>query len=267
MDGASDPPLSLVEKPAAVLLREHPTLVELRRRYATCSAEERRMAADLSYHQAAADFVFGEAVGEPERFGPVGSGELAALAIDPSFAPAVLTVASIEYQCGRVEGAMALFLELPALADPPEDLVEIVDKAGDFLVDQGDLASAERLFRAAAEAYPDVTTYHVGVGYCAAKQGRKEEAVAHHRRAVDREPTNPDCLNDLGWSLVEAEQYDEAVQVLKMAVGLGPDRTRPDENLDYALRCQAGGDTQPEPRRKRKPRRKQDDDPTPFLFE
>ena len=79
-------------------------LVALRAEYASKSAKERRMAADWEYHSGIAGKMFNEAlarvgqadVGEP--YWPVG---VLSLAIDPLFAPAILTVGSVEYQLGR----------------------------------------------------------------------------------------------------------------------------------------------------------------------
>ena len=136
--------------------------------------------------------------------------------------PVMLTVGSLEYQYGRVEEAMALFLKLTTLPADTEDLQEIIDKAGDFLINQSDYVNAGQLYAAAVRAHPQVALYHVGLGYCAAEGGRMEESVAHHRRADDFEPNSYLHLNDLGYSLLEAGQYDEAEKVLQRAIQLAP---------------------------------------------
>ena len=165
----------------------------------------------------------------PPRF-PAG---IVALAIDPLFAPALLTVGSIEYQCGRVEAAMTMFLTLTSLPPDEPELVKIVDQAGDFLVDQDDYPNALRLFQAAVAAGPAVATYWSGVGYCLGRLGQKQDAVAAERRAVALEPTSAQHLSDLGWSLVEAEAYAEARSVLERAVAMAPaDYDRPRANLE-----------------------------------
>ena len=99
---------------------------------------------------------------------------------------------------------------------------EIIDQAADFLIDAEDLANAERLYAAAVNAFPQVALYHAGLGYCAGKNGRKEEAVAHARQAVNLEPENSRLLNDLGYSLIESRQYEEAEKTLRRAVELAP---------------------------------------------
>jgi tetratricopeptide (TPR) repeat protein len=163
-----------------------------------------------------------QAVNERDWVHPAWHDAAAPLAIDPEYAPAMLTVGSLEYQYGRVEEAMALFLKLTTLPADTEDLAEIIDKAGDFLIDQDDLVNAGQLYAAAARAYPQVALYHVGLGYWAAETGRMEESVAHHRCAVELEPNNYLHLNELGYSLLEAGQYDEAEKVLQRAVRLAP---------------------------------------------
>lgn len=72
------------------------------------------------------------AANEPDLVHPAWHDAVAPLAIDPEYAPAMLTVASLEYQYGRVDEAMVLFLELTKLSADTEDLPEIIDKAGAF---------------------------------------------------------------------------------------------------------------------------------------
>jgi tetratricopeptide (TPR) repeat protein len=147
---------------------------------------------------------------------------MAPLAIDPEYAPAMLAVGSLEYQYGRVDEAMTLFLKLTTLPADTEELPEIIDKAGDFLMDQDDHAHACQLYAAAVQAYPQVAVYHVGFGYCVAARGRMEESIASHRRAVELEPNSHLHLNDLGYSLMIAGQYDEAEAVLRRAIHVAP---------------------------------------------
>jgi hypothetical protein len=79
-----------------------------------------------SYDASMADFVFANALA---RVGQKGLGPspwpcgYVALAIDPNYAPALLTVASIEYQLGRVRESLKLSLRLLELPPTTEDLV------------------------------------------------------------------------------------------------------------------------------------------------
>ncbi len=79
---------------------------------------------------------------------------VAALAIGPEYAPALLTVGSLEYQLGRRGEALDLFMKLTRLSKDEEDLPEIIDKAGCFLIDNNDYESALELYSAAEKLDP-----------------------------------------------------------------------------------------------------------------
>jgi tetratricopeptide (TPR) repeat protein len=225
---------SLRDMPFRRLVQEDSELAALRREYAAKPAKQRRKAALFSYDASVASDLFGQAIlratGDSEwldREEPGGEA-IVALAIDPACAPAMLTVGSVEYQLGRPDEALALFLGLPALPGDTEDLTEIIDKAGDFLLDQGDYVRAGKLYGQAARQHPGVALYHDALGYCAGKLGKLQAAVDHSRRAVELSPKDHGYLSNLGWALVEAESYDEAEGVLERAVALSP------EDYDWA---------------------------------
>lgn len=213
---------TLAEIPFHELIEKNTELKKLRAEYADQPAKRRQEAAQWAHDSDCAAMLMGQAVDDPDWIHPTGHDTVAPLAIDPRYAPAMLSVGSLEYQYGRVEEAMALFLQLTTLPADTEDLTEIIDRAGDFLLDQDDHVHAGQLYAAAVRAYSEVAPYHVGLGYCVAKSGRMEESVAHHRRAVELDPNNYRHVNDLGYSLLEAGHYDEAEGVLRRAVQLAP---------------------------------------------
>ena len=213
---------TLAEVPFRELVQKDPELRELREHYANQSARNRRAAAEFALGSSQASMLMAQATGDRGWVHPSWHDAAEPLAIDPDYPAAILPVASIEYQYGRPEEAMVLFLKLTTFPSDTEDLVEIIDKAGDFLIDQDDLHNAEELYAAAVAAHPDVAVFHVGLGYCAAQLGRFDEALVHHRRAVELEPDNYLHLNDLGYSLIEVGDYDEAEAVLRRAVQLAP---------------------------------------------
>ena len=225
-------PPDIKNLPFSVLVETLPDLKTLRRKYAALKASERRRAADFTYSQAIASQLFRRIA--PEAGDPDGIlGTLEALAIAPDFAPALLAVGSIEHQLGRHGEAMKHLLHLTELPHDFEDLSEIIDKAAQFLIDASELAQAECLFSAARGAFPDVALYHSGLGYCAGKQGRKAEALAHVQKAVDLEPDNAVYLGDLGWTLIEAGLPVEAKAPLLRAIALAPAKTMAERNLAY----------------------------------
>ncbi len=213
---------SITEVPFRELLRVDEELAEARREYARKTPEERRRAADFAYHQAQAERIVFPLFGrEPERTEDFG-GEVLALAISPEFAPALLTVGTLEYELGRREEALDLLHRLATLPGDTEDLPEIVDKAGDYLIDKGEIQAALDLYLAAVKTYPGVALYHDAAGYCLGKLGKREEAIRYARQAVELEPENHLWLNDLGWSLLEIGSLAEAEEVLERAVSLSP---------------------------------------------
>ena len=211
--------------PFSVLVKEDGDLAVLRRDYDSVPARERRMAADWEYHSEMAGEIFNDALalagqkGLGKSFWPSG---VVALAIDPLYDPAILTVGSIEYQLGRVEEAMKLFMTVTTLPKNEEDIVIIIDEAGDFLIDQDDYENALALYSAAEKTYPHETVYLNGSGYCLGKLGLHEGSVKKHRRADALEPNNYKHLNDLGYSLLEAGKLDEAEEILQKSVSLAP---------------------------------------------
>jgi Flp pilus assembly protein TadD len=210
-------------------------LADARRDYGGKSRKERRAAAEWAYDSGMAHDLFSRSLlaagGRADADAGFDSGVMA-LAIDPLFAPALLTVGSLEYQYKRRDAAMAMFLTLTTLPPGEPDLAEIIDKAGCFLLDQKDTLNATRLYRAATEAYPGVCEHWSSLSYCLGKAGQLDEAVATARKALSLKESDPRVLNDLGWTLVLAGFHDEARSVLERAMAVAPaDYDLPQNNL------------------------------------
>jgi len=144
------------------LLEHDERLRELRADYADSPRQERRMAADLEYHSYPAVQMFRQLVEEtapPDEL----PGEVVALAIDPGYAPALLTVGTHEILLGRGEEGMSLLLSLVDLPGDTEDLHIIIDKAGSFLLDRQDSSRALELYEKAAKIYPDEQLFQAGI--------------------------------------------------------------------------------------------------------
>ena len=121
-----------------------------------------------------------------------------------------------------------------------EGVLEI-DTAGDFLIQAGYYADGLELYRAAAMRFPDHAALHQGVGCCAGHEGRHDEAIAASKAALALDPENQKYVNDLGWSLFEADLLVEARQVLKRAVAMDPSDDLARENLRYCNEALADG--------------------------
>lgn len=214
--------LTFEDMPFSRLVKESEDLAQLRREYASLSSNERRHAADFQYNASIASQIFNKAIGQADDENTPWPGAVTALAIDSKYAPALLTVGSFEYLYGRIDEAMAHFLALTTLPETTEDIVEIIDQAGDFLIDNQDYENAVLLYSAGSGEYPSIPEYRNGLSYCFGKLGRLEEAIEQVRYAVNLEPDNHTYLTDLGWTLVEAKYFDEAQAVLKRAVAMSP---------------------------------------------
>jgi Tfp pilus assembly protein PilF len=154
------------------------------------------------------------------------------LAIDPEFAPALLTVGCHEYACGRQAEGMRLLLQLTHLSPDTADWIEIIDKAGQWLMDAGDALGTRRLYEAALKTRPAEQEFIIGLGWALCRAGKQSEALPWLERAVANDPNNCSVLNDYGWGLTELGRFDEAEKVLEKAVQLAPaDYDVPANNL------------------------------------
>ncbi|MBN2432549.1 MAG: tetratricopeptide repeat protein [Acidobacteria bacterium] len=151
-----------------------------------------------------------------------------AVEIDPEYAPAILTLGSVKYQQQEEHLGRELFLSLVSLpadtmAGGAEELAEIIDEAGDFLIESDQYADGLELYQAAVVRFPDDSILHQGLSCCAGHLERHEEAIAASRRAVELEPENQKHVNDLGWSYFQAGRLEEARETLTRAVDMDPE--------------------------------------------
>ena len=99
-----------------------------------------------------AESMFCQALGDTE--GSIANAERA-LAIEPDYAPALLTVGSIAYQLGEEERGATLFAKLADLPDDDGDLWEILDRAGEFIIDERRYGAGLRLYAVACRTFPE----------------------------------------------------------------------------------------------------------------
>ena len=163
----------------ADLLSRDPELAALRAEHALKPQAKRRAAAEWTYDESIANSLVGAAFarlqGEsvPVPRWPAG---FTALAIDPEFAPALLTVGCHEHGCGRPAEGMKLLLQLTQLPPDTADWIEIIDTAGQWLMDAGDAAGTCRLYEAALKARPDEQGFITGIGWALCRAGKQSEA-------------------------------------------------------------------------------------------
>jgi tetratricopeptide (TPR) repeat protein len=175
-----------------------------------------------------AESIFSQAIGDVEA--SIVAAERA-LEIKPDYPPAVLTMGSIEYQCGRPDKGAHLFSTLLSLPDEDKDLWEIIDKAGDFLIQEKRYEEGLALYQAAVERFSERAVLFQGIGCCAGHQRLFDKAIEASRKALELEPANQKLVNDLGWSLFQAGQLEEAEEVLLKAIAMDPSDELARENL------------------------------------
>lgn len=175
-----------------------------------------------------AESIFSQAIGDVEA--SIAAAERA-LEIKPDYPPAVLTMGSIEYQRGRPDKGAHLFSTLLSLPDEDKDLWEIIDKAGDFLIQEKRYEEGLALYQVAVERFSERAVLFQGIGCCAGHQGLFDKAIDASRKALELEPANQKLVNDLGWSLFQAEQLEEAEEVLLKAIAMDPSDELARENL------------------------------------
>jgi len=181
------------------------------------------------YAEAAyADSIFRSALGDGE--GCV-SALRRALEWKPTYAPAILSMGSVEYQRGRRVAGRRLFQSLLSLPENTPDLCEIIDEAGGFLIQIRAYKDGLALFRAAVKRFPAAAALHQGLACCAGHEGFHDEDVAASERALQLEPDNPKLVSDLGWSLLQAGRLEEAERMLERAVSMDPSDELARENL------------------------------------
>jgi len=191
---------------------------------AKAARDERLFAAEAAYAESMFQSALGDARGSIEALER-------ALAAEPTYAPAILSLGSVEYQRRRPARGRRLFFSLFDLPDETPDLAQAIDAAGDFLIQRGRYADGLELYRNAAARFPRVAVFHQGVGCCAGHGGRHDEAIAASREALALEPEDQKFVNDLGWSLYQAGRVDEALPELERAVAMNRSDALAAENL------------------------------------
>lgn len=121
------------------------------------------------------------------------------------------------------EAALAEYRQAQqANADRPEARVNL----GVLDRQLGDLAAAEREYRAASALSPFFVPAYVNLADLYREQGREAEALDVLQRGLARIPESADLHHALGLARVRAERLDEAIEALARAARLDPDNAR-----------------------------------------
>ncbi len=179
-----------------------------------------------------ADSIFRTALGDVD--GSVEALE-ASLRLKPDYAPALLSLGSVEYQRNNPEEGKRLFMSLLSLPEDTPDLCEIIGEAGDFLIQLGEDGDGLELFRAGARRFPEVAGFFEGIGCCAEHEGLHSEAIEASEKALELTPDDQRHVSNLGWCLLGAGRREEARKVLERAVAMDPDDELARNNLQACL--------------------------------
>jgi tetratricopeptide (TPR) repeat protein len=154
-------------------------------------------------------------------------------ALNFGYPPAILTAGSVQYQCEQKAKGKQLLMSLVELPPETDNLFEIIEEAGSFLISISENADALELYAKAAKKFSNVPLFHQRVGQCAAQEEMFEEAIAAGQRAMDLDPENASFVSDMGWTLFLAERYREAEAMFLRALELDPSHENARMNLEY----------------------------------
>ncbi len=162
---------------------------------------------------------------------------------DPTFAPAYVGLAAAYGTLGtvfvgappsetrpRVISAARKALEL----DP--DLADAHVLLANMYMRQWKWAEAEAEYRRALDLNPNDAAAHDRFSDWLLCHGRMEEALAWARRARDLDPLGPSG-HTIGWTLLNAHRYNEAIREFRNALAVRPDDRLPLWPLGWALIC------------------------------
>ena len=107
---------------------------------------------------------------------------------------------------------------------------------------QGKRDEAVACYRRALELKPDYAAAHNNLGAALQEQGKQDEAVACFRRALELNPDFADAHNNLGAALQDQGKWDDAIACFRRALELKPDFADALNNLGAALQEQGNWD-------------------------
>jgi len=119
------------------------------------------------------------------------------------------------------DAAAAAGTTTPVEQPVPPEAVQKFDQAVSYM-SGGDAASAEREFRALADAYPTYSGPLLNLGILQAKASRFEDAEKSLRAAVDRNGSNAQAFNQLGIVYRKLGRFKEADVAYQRAVEIDP---------------------------------------------
>lgn len=159
---------------------------------------------------------------------------------DPGYAPAYAGLADSydllgggRYMPPREARPLAKAAALKAL-QLDETLAEAHTALASLYYDDANLAESEREFARALELNPGYATAHHWYAWLLAALGRHDEALAHIRLAMDREPFSLIIRTNAGFFQYLAGHYDKAIEQCRATMALDPNFGAPQECVAQA---------------------------------
>lgn len=130
---------------------------------------------------------------------------------------ALWDLASLYSQTGHNDRALDCIQRLVAIADDVEERASCVLAMGQLHERVGDFAEAARFYRVALDLTPGSTTttwywIHNNLGYSLNQLGQHEEAAALLRSAIAIDPSRPNAFKNLALALVGQQQHAAATE-------------------------------------------------------
>ena len=154
-----------------------------------------------------------------------------ALELDPDNADALFELATLLRVLRRFEEALPLLTRLQQLTPDDAQVVADIGRCFSGLRRYGE---AETMLRRALNGLDDANTRY-DLGLVLDRTGRPADAVAEYRRALQRNPTHRDALNNLGVMLARSGRLSESVQLFERLVEADPANPDAHANLGALL--------------------------------
>ena len=137
----------------------------------------------------------------------------------------------------QCHGAVGSTAPIASVAPPPPPSPDALAARGMQAHQRGDLAAAERDYRAALAAAPEhpAALHYLGVIHY--QHNRFAEALPLLERAVALVPEEPEFHNNLGLTLAAADRTDEAIAQYRQALARKPDLATAWNNLGLTLQA------------------------------
>jgi serine/threonine protein kinase/tetratricopeptide (TPR) repeat protein len=153
-----------------------------------------------------------------------------ALAISPTFVPALSGLSDVYLWAGYNEGFMTASEARPKAEDAAEKAIDLDDSSAEAhtslavfkLFYEYDWAGSEREFRRAIELSPSYAYAHDQFALGLAFQGRFDESIAQSQRAAELDPLNPQIPLDAGFAWMWQGDYEAARKLVRKSAELDP---------------------------------------------